>query len=237
MAHLVGTQNAKQIAISGTIIVLFVVTGLANGRFADTDGRQQKLIHASEMLTSLPLECGNWTGTSIEVDPEEVRIAEATGAVLRRYRNRLSGDLVTVLLLCGPPGPISVHPPTACYQARGYRLVDEPNRVIFEDDSRSHEVLAAEFSNPAGFAEDRVGITWCWTADGHWTAPQNPRLEFADEAALLKLYITWDRGGDDRSLEASIPKEFFHSFKDSFEGHMFRRESSVDPVPPPSSDS
>ena len=216
--------------ISGTICVLLIVTGLADGRFADTKGRQQRLMQASKKLASLPLESGDWMGTSIDVDPEELRIAEATGAVLRRYRNRLSGDLVTVLVLCGPPGPISVHPPTACYQARGYRLVDEPQGVTFEDDSRSHEVLAAEFSNPAGFAEDRVGITWCWTAEGHWTTPENPRFEFADEAALFKLYITWDRGGDPDSLVASIPKEFFHSFKDSFKGHMFRRESPIDAV-------
>jgi len=237
MKQRVRTPNTKLIQISGTVVVLLVMTGLADGRFADTKGRQQKLMHTSELLASLPLECGNWTSTSIEVDSEELRIAEATGAVLRCYRNRLSGDLVTVLLLCGPPGPISVHPPTACYKARGYRLVDEPRRVTFVDDNKSHEVLAAEFSNPAGFAEDRVGITWCWTADGHWTTPQNPRFEFADEAALLKLYITWDRGGDSRSLEASIPKEFFHSFKDSCKGHMYRRESSLDAITLQSSDS
>ncbi len=182
------------------------------------------------MLASLPLECGDWEGTSLDMDSEELRITEASGAVLRRYRHRLSGDSVTLLLLAGRPGPISVHPPTACYQARGYRLNDEPRKFTFDDGSRNHEVLVAEFLNPAGFSEDRVGITWCWTADGHWTAPENPRLEFADESALIKLYITWDRGGDSSSLETSIPQEFFHSFKDGFKEHLFHEVSPPDSV-------
>lgn len=220
MASSVITQNAKLIQISGAIIALLVVTGLADGRFADATVGNEKRARVSKSLASLPLECGDWTGTPLDLDSEELRIAEATGAILRRYKHRHSNESVTVLVLAGRPGPISVHPPTACYQARGYRLTDEPRKFTFEDGNVDHKVLLAEFVNPAGFAEDRVGITWCWTADGHWTAPENPRLEFADEPVLIKLYITWDRGGDSRSLETSIPQEFFHSFKDCFKEHL-----------------
>lgn len=230
MASSVITQNAKLIQISGAIIALLVATGLADGRLEDATASHEKLTRISELLASLPLNCGDWTGTSLDMESEELRISEATGAVLRHYKHRFSGDSVTVLLLAGLPGPISVHPPTACYRARGYRLTDEPRKVIFEDGSIIHEALAAEFLNPAGFAEDRVGITWCWTADGHWTAPENPRLEFADEPVLIKLYITWDRGGDSRLLETSIPQDFFHSFKDCFKEHLSHETLPPDSV-------
>lgn len=218
-------QTLKLTRIVVTIAVLIAASGFASGRFTTADNSQQKLDRVSTKLTMLPTVCGDWTSESLDVDPAEVRIAEATGTILRRYTHRRSGDLVTVLMLCGPPGPISVHPPTACYQARGYRLAVDPERVTFGANDSTHEALVAEFSNPAGFAEDRVGIIWCWTADDRWSAPENPRLEFARESALFKLYITWDRAGDARPIESSIPEEFFHSFISRFNQHMSSADS------------
>lgn len=219
-------QTQKLTLIVATTAVLIAASGFASGRFTTADNSQQKLDRVSTKLTMLPAVCGDWTSESLDVDPAEVRIAEATGTMLRRYTNKRSGESVTVLMLCGPPGPISVHPPTACYQARGYRLAAEPERVTIGTNDSTHEALVAEFSNPAGFAEDRVGIIWCWTADDRWSAPENPRLEFARESALFKLYITWDRAGDGRPIESSIPEEFFRSFINSFNQHMSSADSS-----------
>ncbi|MFT4558431.1 MAG: hypothetical protein ACI92S_003810 [Planctomycetaceae bacterium] len=227
MERTVATQNRKLCQITGAIVVFLAVSGLVDGRFIDTADSEQKLTRVSQSLEQLPLKCGDWVGTSLDTNPEELKVAEAAGAILRRYTHRLSGNSVTVLVLCGPPGPISVHPPTACYQARGYRLSDVPRRAALEGKAGSHEVLTAEFTNPAGFAEDRVGITWSWSTDGQWMAPENPRLEFANESALFKLYITWDRGGDPGPLAASIPKEFFQTFQGSFKEHMSGKQAQV----------
>jgi hypothetical protein len=213
-------QTVKLFRIAAAFTLLIAASAFASGRFTTATDNQSKLDRTSTKLHMLPQVCGDWTSETLDIDAAEIRIAEATGSILRRYTHRGTGDSVNVLLLCGPPGPISVHPPTACYQARGYRLTSEPSRVAFGKSSPSQEFRVAEFSNPAGFAEDRVGIIWCWTTGSRWSAPENPRLEFAAEAALFKLYITWDRAGDNRPIEDSIPKRFFQSFTQCVSDHM-----------------
>ena len=43
-----------------------------------------------------------------------------TGYLLRTYTHRISGETFQVLLVCGKPGPTSLHPPDVCYQGAGY---------------------------------------------------------------------------------------------------------------------
>ena len=113
-----------------------------------------------------------------------------------------------MLMLCGRPGPISVHPPTACYRARGYRMSHEPVPASIAD----HRFRLAEFQNPASISEDSVAILWGWSHDGDWSAPANPRVEFAGQSFLDKLYVTWSRARDDQSLDDSVPSDFLAEF-------------------------
>ena len=205
-----GIQTDRRIlAVTLTVLALQSLSGFADGRFTDQADSREELDRVAKVLDDLPLGCGHWTAEPLDLNPDELKIAEASSAILRRYTSDSNGTL-TVLLLCGRPGPISVHPPTACYKARGYRLSGDPCLVSFDASKETANV--AEFINPAGFSEDRVGILWTWMASGCCSAPENPRLEFADQPALLKLYVTWDRGSDSRKLDESIPREFFTLF-------------------------
>jgi len=218
MSESTSSELRRLVSISGAIIVLVGFTGLTSGRFTGTAHEELIRDRASRALASLPDTCGHWTSTSLEMNPDELKVAEVSGAILRRYTHRDSRDSVIVLALCGPPGPISVHPPTACYRARGYRLVRQPQTTAI--DGANNTVITAEFENPAGFREDRVGILWCWSDGENWSAPENPRLEFASEPALFKLYVTWDRCQRRDTLEESIPKQFFKDFAATFRQHF-----------------
>ena len=87
---------------------------------------------------------GDWVGQHRELDPRQVAGAEMTGYLLRSYTHRTSGETFQVLLICGKPGPTSLHPPDVCYQGAGYAT----------DSQELHSVQVPSLDNPAEF---RVG--------------------------------------------------------------------------------
>jgi hypothetical protein len=199
----------RQFAAPLTALVLIggatIVLGRWTHRWDDASG----LEHAAAAMKNLPDSFGSWTLLEdLSKSEEELAVAEASGCLFRRYRNRDTKEVVTVLMLCGRPGPISVHPPTACYRARGYRMSRGPMPASIN----SHGFRLAEFQNPASIAEDRVAILWGWSHDGDWSAPVNPRVEFAGQPFLNKLYVTWSRNRDERPLEESVPLGFLAEF-------------------------
>ena len=76
-----------------------------------------------------PPTVGDWEGRPLEVEPRELAAAGVIGGVLRRYVNRQDGRAVTVLLVCGPPGPIAVHTPDICFAGIGYDVVGAQARA------------------------------------------------------------------------------------------------------------
>src|SRR5262245_55768945 len=85
--------------LAAAVVVDRLTSGTASG-----DARE-----ASARLDNVPAEFGDWTSTEVPMDDKVLRVAEATGHVSRIYRNRKTGNLVSVLLLSGPPGPIGAH--------------------------------------------------------------------------------------------------------------------------------
>lgn len=198
-----------QLAAPLTALVLIAGVTVVHGRWTHRWDDSSSLDQATAAMQSLPESFGSWTLLEdLSKSEKELAVAEASGCLFRRYRNRETREVVTVLMLCGRPGPISVHPPTACYRARGYRLSDGPMPAAVE----AHSFQLAEFRNPASIADDRVAILWGWSHDGDWSAPANPRVEFAGQPFLDKLYVTWSRGRDERSLKQSVPREFLSAF-------------------------
>src|SRR5436305_1973967 len=81
---------------------------------------------AAERLGGLPLSVGDWQGQALELDPRQISKAGISGYLMRQYVHRPTGNAVTVLLLCGRPGPIAVHPPDVCYGGAGFATVAPP---------------------------------------------------------------------------------------------------------------
>src|SRR5207302_2863605 len=88
-----------------------------------------------------------WQGKADDLDPELVRRAGAAGARCSYFTHRRSRERVTVILLCGRAGPISVHRPEHCYQGAGYDLMTPPVRcsVTSQGDSVPAEFWTAKF--------------------------------------------------------------------------------------------
>ena len=71
------------------------------------------------------MKIGDWEGQPIQLDARQLAMAEAVGHLARRYVHRRTGDEMTVVVLCGRPGPISVHSPEVCYSGAGFSLNGE----------------------------------------------------------------------------------------------------------------
>ncbi|MBC7965876.1 MAG: exosortase-associated EpsI family protein [Fuerstia sp.] len=150
---------------------------------------------AAARLTSIPEQIGAWTSSPEEIDERERRMADIVGSVRRTYRNSENGYIVSLTILCGASGPMSVHPPTACFEGVGYELSSGPSVVTFADaDDTQSSLNRAAFRLPGSQMSDVVRVFWGWSDDGKWTAPANPRLAFRGQPYLFKLYVV------DRSL-------------------------------------
>ena len=154
---------------------------------------------AAARLSLIPDQIGRWTSLPEEIDEREKRLAGIGGSLRRTYRHSENGYVVSLTVLCGAAGPMSVHPPTACFEGVGYELSSGPNVVTFKTadaESDFDTVLnRAAFRLPDATSSDIVRVFWGWSDDGIWKAPENPRLTFRGQPYLFKLYVV------DRSLQ------------------------------------
>jgi hypothetical protein len=158
---------------------------------------------------------------------EELASAEIDGHVARRYERRDGTAAVTVLLVCGLPGPIGVHPPTACYPGAGYELLAAPATLLLPDgpDGGSAEFRHTVFGKPSAAVPTYLRILWSWSADGCWKAPEDPRLAFAPRGALYKLYVIREMDTPGQRVEDDPSLEFLRSLLPELERALFRNQS------------
>lgn len=155
---------------------------------------------AAANVERLPHKIGDWEMIKEnQVSDEEKSVAELAGSISRQYRHQHSGDIVTVLLMMGKPGPIAVHPPTACYTGLGYQQVgstrNQTIEIVNPNGKQRHQFQNAQFTNPKKTETQEPHVFWGWSADGNWSCPDSPRLAFVGKPALFKLYVTYEAGG------------------------------------------
>jgi hypothetical protein len=171
-------------------LLLAVSFGVAEGTWTSRWRPDDELNRAAARLANVPLTFGEWEGKTLQLDQRQVTLAKLTGYVNCNYVNRRSGETMTVLLVCGRPGPISAHTPDICFPGGGFEMNGKPVRHEFDI---QHMKAPAEFWEARFENEQSAYYTsstlWSWTTDGAWTAPDNPRFRFGQFAALYKLYI------------------------------------------------
>ena len=176
------------------LIVAFAVllfAGLAHGLFTLRWQSSEALEAAVQRVHAVPLTAGGWHATPVEVDAEAFQQARARGYWMRRYTKEDAPGPITVILMCGRPGHMSVHTPDICYRGAGYEMVGEPTQenIAFGNEGSSATFWAARFRQPTRAAGAELRIYWTWSCDGSWQAPASPRFAFRGASYLYKLYI------------------------------------------------
>lgn len=212
--------------LAGTLMIVAggFVHGQLTDRWAPTDRSD-----VVGRLDQIPDQIADWVlieeGT---VSEDEQQMAELSGYALRHYRNQHSGDVVTMLLMCGPPGPVAVHPPTACYTGRGYEQSGDaiPHDVeVVHGESIRHSFMTAKFHRPGSHSALKPCIYWGWSTDGFWSVPANPRVAFAGSPVLFKLYITCESTGLLVGTDEFPPAQFLQELIPTLQASVFDQAS------------
>jgi hypothetical protein len=172
-------------------LALVIAAGLVHGQWTQRWTPSSAVETAAARLGRVPMNIGDWRGRSLELNREQLAIAEVAGHVARCYENRPGRAAVTILLVCGRPGPIAVHTPDICYAGAGYEPLGLPVRQTLSvgPSGTPAAFRHAVFAKSNAAVPTYLRILWGWTADGTWDAPDNPRLVFAPHRALYKLYL------------------------------------------------
>lgn len=190
-------------------LMLVVATGVADGLWSNRWSASKELQAAAARLTDFPSTIGDWEGHSQDVDARQLELGEIAGYANYRYVNRRNGNSVSVLVVCGRPGPVSVHTPDVCYRGAGYEPVSAPlKRPLEIGSSRPAEFWMANFSKQGGNAPAHLRVCWAWSANGAWQAPDSPRMQFAQNSALYKLYVIRSIAAADEPLKGDPGVEF-----------------------------
>lgn len=138
----------------------------------------------------IPGESREWSLRSLDLSPGAQKKAGIQQSVMRRYIHRDTNQEVSLLLVNGRGGPMSVHTPEVCFESSGYTLAGEKVRYTYRDDALNQaDFWLAEFQKKHSFGTDRLRIYWSWHVEGKWQAPENPRLAFARQMVVHKLYL------------------------------------------------
>jgi hypothetical protein len=194
-----------------------VVQGMRTGRW-QVNGRIEEAVRN---LDALPSHVGDW-------EAEEVPLAgrEPPGVAAHRcwrFTHSRTGQSVTVYLVCGRPGPVAIHTPDVCYGANGYSIGTPIKYVPADSDTLGAAGFwTADMARTTHADRSRLRIFWAWNTGNGWQASGNPRLDFAAEPVLFKIYLLHDLTGvGDPSLDRDPAVEFMQALLPSVNPVLF----------------
>jgi hypothetical protein len=182
-------------------VTILLGSGYVHGLWSFRWSGPAEVRAAAERLAAVPMAFGDWSGTDAPLDSREAKVARIDGSVSRRYVNARTGRAVTILLVCGRPGPIAAHPPEVCYAGGGYEVEGVRSKVAIDyGGPKPAEFWSIRVAKPDAAHPERIGIDYGWFANGAWTAPEGEaRLYFAGHPVLYKLYAIREQSrADDR---------------------------------------
>ncbi len=198
------------------VVGLGVLHGLWTDRWvlsAEPEASAGKLAHVAKNL-------GDWESQDLKLDAAEQAAAGMVGSLARNYVNRRTKRQVQVFLFCGRPGPIAVHTPDVCYQGAGYQMGSQTKYP-----TASAEFWWAKFVKNGPDVSDTLRIFWSWNADGRWQAPDYPRLVFAGQPALFKLYLVHHLTRPDETVDNDPSVELMQLLLPELEKCLFPKSS------------
>jgi hypothetical protein len=140
-------------------------------------------------VRDLPGEIGPWRRTEeVDFEGHVLEILQCTSHLNRTYVNDLTGEVIHLALLAGPPGPMSVHTPEICYSSREFVVDQEPARAQLGDEAAGDNFWQMRFKS-RDLTGDVLEVWYAWTSDGTWEAPSYPRFKYGAAPLLYKIQV------------------------------------------------
>jgi len=206
-------------------LVLLVACGVVHGLWTDRWDLSNEPKISADRLAGVPKVLGDWTVKNEWPLPEQDQaIGKIVGYIDRLYVNQRTGQALTVLCVCGRPGPIGQHPPTVCFGGAGFELAKDARRESFPSEGFSQEsqFWVGEFKKDTGVPQ-MERVYWSWSGDGNWIAAASPRLQFSRFPALYKLYVIHRMSRPDESGKEDPTPEFMKLLLPEMQKTLFAR--------------
>ena len=173
-------------------VSLVLIAGVVHGFWTDRWHTSKSLEAAVANLERVPRKVGDWKAEPMKGDRSDRAVS---GQVDLHYVNQKTGDSISLTLVCGRPGPVSIHTPDVCYGASGFKVGRKtPFTPPGFDDAH---FFTTEVTHSTAAVQRRQRIFWSWFAAGRWEAPDNPRFTFSRRLPVLfKLYVLRDMVSD-----------------------------------------
>ena len=191
--------------------VLLIACGFVHGLWTERWGRSRELLDAAARVEQVPMEIGFWKGRAEEVDKESFERAGADAYWSRTYRYGQSKDkAVTVILMCGRGGRMSIHTPEVCYRGIGFEVKSAavPYALNVAEQTKATFWSARFVRDEGAYAELR--LFWAWNDGTTWQAPSSPRWHFRGAPYLYKLYLVREIASGSTDLADDPAVEFLH---------------------------
>jgi hypothetical protein len=202
-------RSALIVAAVAALAVAGVIEGLRSNRW----GESADVKEAAARLDNVPAAFGPWASTEVPMNPRVLQVAEAVGHCSRLYRHEKTGQEVSVLLLCGPSGPIASHTPDVCYAGNGYKVQRAELRRTLTLPTGAASYWTARFAKDLP-GEPPLEVCWAWGLNGDWEAAENPRYrhDYVMSSYLYKLYATRITPADPSAADGDPVAEFLTAF-------------------------
>ena len=161
-----------------------------------SDVSNQGMQQTASRYAAIPLKIGtDWIGEDTPYSKKELEAAGAHAHLSRVYRNRKTGERISVFMICGFARDVAVHTPDFCYRGAGFEVESRPETFEIESSGTMEQPLTFWTSTflkerPASAIHQR--ILWGWTSGEPWNAPDYPRWKYPGNSPLNKVYLIHD---------------------------------------------
>lgn len=207
------------ISLGTALVAMTVVVGIVHGRWTNRWGHRPDIKSAGIRLEQLPMTIGDWQSkTNDALDPGAASLLRCAGTVSRVYENGKTGDRISIAVLLGPSGPISVHTPEVCYSSQDYHISQDRTRWTLADADQSGDELWDLRMEGNDISAAPFRVLYGWTNNKLWHATENPRFSFGGSSYLYKLQLAGPIPTEEQKRD--VCREFLTEFLPILRKHM-----------------
>jgi hypothetical protein len=141
-----------------------------------------------KLLATLPEQLGDWRfRNDAPFTPAVLAMLEDPVHISKVYENMRTGEIATVAVIVGHPGPVAVHTPEICYSSRDYKVPSSRRRTeIKTPRGQSHSFWSLNLS-PKETGDVPLVVMYGWSTGTTWEAAEHPRYSYGGLSHLYKL--------------------------------------------------
>jgi hypothetical protein len=203
-------------------VIAVTATGVVHGIWTDRWGLAEAPATAASRLEQIPMSLPDWEGQNSGTSKGD--LGGAAASLCRRYVHNHTGKEVTVFLVCGRPGPVSIHTPDVCYVNSGFEVLSQTKYAPkLGADAPEADFHTGQFRQKRAGEQTFLRIFWAWSATGDWSAPNDPRFAFAKYGALYKLYLIREMTVPDEPIDDDPSVELMRQLLPELRRALFER--------------